>query len=278
MFGPRARPSHMDRTSALRRRREGPSRRQRAFVARARALRWECTNDAPRVRWESTTRGQEESPWRGPVTPSARRAASAARRAASPEAAAPASPFAKSRASGKRRPARTRDEQQRGRVNPGRVPAGAGGCARAASDAEEDAGAQDPPSARRNRAAREGAGSQATSMGCRRPKEGLDKLAEEDDANCTAIARRLVGLLSGGSADGPGARPRDVLGKIAYDNAANRAVIAEAGAIPPLMALVSRRGRRPGARGRVRVALALKTRPTRPRSVGPAASRRSWRS
>ena len=68
--------------------------------------------------------------------------------------------------------------------------------------------------------------------------EALKKLANKDDANRAAIARRLVGLLSGGSANDQ-KHAATALMNLAFQNAANKVAIAAAGAIAPLVALVT---------------------------------------
>ena len=59
-------------------------------------------------------------------------------------------------------------------------------------------------------------------------------LANKDDANRAAIARRLVGLLSGGSANDQ-KHAATALMNLAFQNAANK-VAMRAGAIAPLVA------------------------------------------
>ena len=75
-------------------------------------------------------------------------------------------------------------------------------------------------------------------------ENALIELADQDNANCTAIAQRLVGLISGGSADDQ-EKAAKALGCVARwrldtsDWAANRAAIVEAGGIEALVALLS---------------------------------------
>ena len=69
-------------------------------------------------------------------------------------------------------------------------------------------------------------------------EDALKKLANEDDANRAAIARRLVGLLLGGSANDQ-KRAATALTNLSYLNAANKVAITAAGAIAPLVALVT---------------------------------------
>ena len=76
-------------------------------------------------------------------------------------------------------------------------------------------------------------------------EEALEKLADEDDANSSAIARRLVGLLSGGSANDQEHTAKALM-HIARSRletsgwvAAHRAAIVKAGGIVPLVALVN---------------------------------------
>ena len=105
----------------------------------------------------------------------------------------------------------------------------------AASDAEEDAGAEDPSSAR-----------EEIELHVKTLQSGdphgafvaLEKLAEADADNRAAIARRLVGLLSGGSAREQKQTLR-VLVPFADSSATNKAAIVEAGAIEALVALLT---------------------------------------
>ena len=66
----------------------------------------------------------------------------------------------------------------------------------------------------------------------------LKKLANEDDANRAAIAQRLVGLLSGGSANDQ-KHAATALMNFAFRDTANSVAITAAGAIAPLVALVT---------------------------------------
>ena len=109
----------------------------------------------------------------------------------------------------------------------------------AASDAEEDAGAEDPSSAREEierhvKALQSGEavhGYQGAAA-----VDALEKLADEDDANRTAIATALVTLVANGAAGGQ-ERAARALGILA--DRANKAAIVAAGAIKPLVALVA---------------------------------------
>ena len=101
---------------------------------------------------------------------------------------------------------------------------------------EADAGAQDPPSVRKQIERHVKALQSGDADGKEAVVEALEDLANKDNANRTAIAQRLVGLLSGGSADDQEQFAR-VLGRIAYWDT-RRTVILEAGGIEPLVAVV----------------------------------------
>ena len=82
----------------------------------------------------------------------------------------------------------------------------------------------------------------------------LEELARED-ANCTAIAQRLVGLLSGGSSEDQEEAAADAMSELAYSADAMAAAIAAAGGIESLVALATNGA----AGGREEAAHALKT-------------------
>ena len=99
----------------------------------------------------------------------------------------------------------------------------------------------------------EGGGMQTAQGALRRG--ALLMLASQDAANCTLIAQRLLGLLSGGSADDQEEAAADAMSELAYSADAMAAAIAAAGGIEPLVALATNGA----AGGQEAAARALKT-------------------